>query len=251
MGFASCIKIFTGIKMKKNNIYISLILSIISISGFCQQITFLTKKTIIYTGIFNELRLDCQKQDIPNVTLIADSTVNLEIIKKSDDIYYVRPYVKGWNNQFWSISPQNNNYKSSINLYLYDEQNQKFLDTMEINIKKLPEPEVFFNSHGHGGIGSWIEFKSIVVISDLFEDLNLDYKVDSFIVFAYKNKDTAYFHKTNVGGSFTSDIKKQIMETPIGFMLHIGPVYINLEGICMIIENKPILLRIEKGIKIR
>lgn len=238
-----------GIKMKKINIYISLIFSIISISGFCQQRTFLTNKTIIYTGIFNELRLDCQMNDSANITLIADSLVNLEILKKSHDIYYVRPNFKEWNSQFWSPFPQYNNYKSLISIYLFDEQNQKFLDTIEIVIKKLPEPEVIFNNHGHGGIGSWIEFESIVVKSDLFDELNIDYKVDSFIVDAYKNEDTTYFHKTNVGGSFTSEIKKQIKETPIDFMLRIGPVYINIKGESMIIENKPIFLIIEKGIK--
>jgi hypothetical protein len=189
--------------------------------------------SILYSGIYNKVFIDCNNCKTQEFTIKTDSLSKFAITYNTEGGFFIKPNYGKW-------SDQNANLSEKKTLYIYNAN--IFLDSIIILVKQLPRPDIKFNSYGHGGIGSWLRFDSLTIKSDLFNELALTAKIDSFSVLAYgkidsTQDDTTYFKLTNIGNIFTTDIKERVYRLPLNATFRCGPIYITVEGLPIIIDD--------------
>lgn len=216
------------------------IIFIIQVSmGLCQSPALLSPKTVIYTGIYNELVFADASFGLRNISISADTGVSLEVKQTEDGHFWVRPMVAKWDKHYWSWSIRNQDVRGSYHLFIYE--GGVSIDTIPITIKKLPEPELVFHDFGHGFVGSWIRFDSIEIKSDLFDELGLQVTVDSFTMRGCVGKDemdSTLFVHTNYGARFTGDILEKVRSVSGEYILQFGDVFIKVQGVSMTMSCK-------------
>jgi hypothetical protein len=219
--------------------------------GFAQNIQMFKPSTTIYSGIYNRVEIKCCQCDYEKISISSKDNIGIDIINKKNGTFLIKPII-----QSWKLLP--NDEITKTKLYVID-NSKNILDSINIIIKKLPTPKINLNSYGHGGVGSWIKFDSLSVKSELFDELLLNVKIDSFAVCAYIYRDSrgketddmrTLLFEINKGQVISNTIYEKILKLPLPIMLRFGPIYLNVEGLEMIIDDQGPLIILNKGDKL-
>jgi len=216
-----------------------IILTLISINGFSQETQLLKPLRIIYYGINNKVKLECKTCDTKNVTITLEKNIPFELTNDKEGFFLIKPLFENYH------FIENRDTK----LYVIDKSNNDKLDSISILIKKLPTPNVDLIKYGHNDAGSWIRFDSLAVLSDLYDELGLQPRIDSFEVKTYYRKDLknnndeedfeVIFIEKNIGNVISDNIKGKILELnrDLTIFLLIQNIYISVEGLKIKIES--------------